>query len=150
VSLIEDGVLRGVTYDSYTAGREPGASNTGHALPAPNGWGPAPLNLFMNTGEYSLQDMIAATERGILVTRFHYTNIIHPVLTVFTGMTRDGTFLIENGDIVGGVKNLRFTQSILEALSSVDMIGAEGEQLEYVWAPPLRIQGFEFSSATEF
>ncbi len=150
VSMIENGVLKAVPYDSYTAGREQGARNTGHALPAPNTWGPVPLNVFMNTGQYSVQDMIAATEHGVLVTRFHYTNMIHPVKTIFTGMTRDGTFLIEKGKIVGGVRNLRFTQSILEALSDVDMIGAEGEQFDYVWAPPLRIQGFEFSSATEF
>lgn len=150
VDLITNGVLQGVTYDSYTAGREPGAVNTGHALPAPNTWGPAPIHVFMNTGEHSLEDMIRATGRGVLVTRFHYTNMIHPVRTVFTGMTRDGTFLIEGGEVTCGVKNLRFTQSILEALSRVDMIGSQGSWHQEAWAPALRIQGFNFSSATQF
>jgi predicted Zn-dependent protease len=150
VNIIENGVLRGVPYDSFTAGREPGAANTGHALPAPSTWGPVPMNLFINAGDSSVEDMIAATERGILVTRFHYTNMIHPVRTVLTGMTRDGTFLVEDGEVVGGVKNLRFTQSILEALSNVDMIGNAGELQDWVWAPALRIQGFSFSSGTEF
>jgi len=150
VDIIKDGVLLGVTYDSFTAGREEGATNTGHALPAPNTWGPVPLNLFMNTGRHSIQDMVDQTEHGVLVTRLHYTNMVHPVRTVFTGMTRDGTFLIRDGKVVGGLKNMRFTQSILEALSNVDMIGAHGAQSDYAWAPALRIQGFEFSSATEF
>jgi PmbA protein len=150
VMLIEDGVLKGVTYDSFTAGREPGARNTGHALPAPNTFGPAPINLFLKPGESTVAEMIAATERGILVTRFHYTNMIHPVRTVFTGMTRDGTFLIENGQVVGGIKNMRFTQSILEALSNVDMIGREGVQVDNAWVPALRVQGFNFSSGTRF
>ena len=76
--------------------------------------------------------------------------MVHPVRTVFTGMTRDGTFLIEGGEIVGGVKNLRFTQSILEALSNVDMIGKDGAQSGRAWAPPIRVQGFGFTSATSF
>ena len=104
----------------------------------------------MNTGEHTIEDMIRATERGVLVTRFHYTNMVHPVRTVFTGMTRDGTFLIEGGEIVGGIKNLRFTQSILEALSNVDMIGEDGAQSGHAWAPAIRVQGFGFTSATSF
>lgn len=150
VDIITGGVLAALPYDSYTAGREEGARNTGHALPAPNTWGPVPLNLIMLPGEHTLEEMIAATDRGVLVTRFHYTNMVHPVRTVFTGMTRDGTFLIEGGKIAGGVKNMRFTQSILEALSRVDMIGCEGTVGDRAWAPPVRIEGFNFSSATEF
>jgi predicted Zn-dependent protease len=150
VDIITNGILTALPYDSFTAAREEGAANTGHALPAPNSWGPVPSHLFMNTGEHSLQDMIAATERGVLVTRFHYTNMVHPVRTVLTGMTRDGTFLIENGQIVGGLKNMRFTQSILEALSNVDMIGRDGVLDGHAWAPALRVNGFNFSSATQF
>ncbi len=150
LEIITEGILKGVPYDSYTAGREEGATNTGHALPAPNDWGPLPLNLFMQTGDHTLEDMIQATERGVLVTRFHYTNMVHPVRTVLTGMTRDGTFLVENGQIVGGLKNMRFTQSILGALSHVDMIGSEGVQIDSVWTPALRTHEFEFSSATQF
>jgi PmbA protein len=150
VNMITNGVLTALPYDSFTAGREEGATNTGHALPAPNGWGPVPLNVFLGAGDSSVEEMVAATERGVLVTRFHYTNMIHPVRTVFTGMTRDGTFLVEDGQIVCGLKNMRFTQSILEALSHVDMIGRQGELLDRTWAPAIRVQGFTFSSATQF
>jgi PmbA protein len=149
VNLITGGVAENVVWDSYTANKE-GRQPTGHALPAPNSWGPVPINVFVGTGDSSVGDMIAQTERGVLVTRFHYTNMVHPIKTVFTGMTRDGTFLIENGQIAGAVKNLRFTQSILEALSCVSLISADGKLTDYVWAPAMRVDGFTFSSATEF
>lgn len=149
VDLIKDGVAAGVVWDSYTAGKA-GGQSTGHALPAPNDWGPMPLNMFVAPGDSSVSEMIAGTERGLLITRFHYTNMVHPILTVFTGMTRDGTFLIENGQIVGGIKNLRFTQSILDALSCVSAISREGKLTDYVWCPALKIDCFNFSSGTEF
>ena len=69
--------------------------------------------------------MIAATERGLLVTRFHYSNVVQPIETMITGMTRDGTWLIENGRITKPVKNLRYTQSILGALAGVQMVGKD-------------------------
>jgi len=151
VDLITAGIAAGVVYDSFTAGRDPEGdrTSTGHALPAPSG-GPMPMNLFVATGEADLEQMIAATERGLLVTRFHYTNMLSPKESVLTGMTRDGTFLIEGGEIVGGVKNLRFTQSILEALSKVDMVGADGKLVGRIWTPAMKIRGFNFSGATEF
>ena len=108
------------------------------------------FNLFLSTGEATVDEMVAATERGLLVTRFHYTNMLDPSAAVLTGMTRDGTFLIEDGEIVGGVRNLRFTEGLLEALSRVDMIGRDGWLDEYAWAPALRIRDFRFSGATEF
>lgn len=149
VNLITDGVAEGVVWDSYTAQRE-GRSSTGHALPAPNPWGPVPINVFVATGDSSLEEMIASTEHGLLVTRFHYTNMIHPIKTVLTGMTRDGTFLIRDGRIAAGLKNLRFTQSILEALSAVSAIGREGQLTDHVWCPAMKVDAFSFSSGTEF
>jgi len=149
VPLITKGVAEGVVWDSYTAHRE-GRHSTGHGLPAPNSWGPVPINVFVGAGDSSVGDMIAQTERGVLVTRFHYTNMIHPIKTVFTGMTRDGTFLIENGQIAGAVKNMRFTQSILDALSCVSLISRDGKLTDYVWAPAMRVDRFTFSSGTEF
>jgi predicted Zn-dependent protease len=74
--------------------------------------------------------------------------MIHPMHTVFTGMTRDGTFLIEDGEIMAGVQNLRFTQSILEALEQVKMVGSDGAQCEYVWCPPLLVEGFSFTGVS--
>ncbi|MEJ2211022.1 MAG: TldD/PmbA family protein, partial [Anaerolineae bacterium] len=129
VDLIQEGVARGVVYDSYRAGKEEGKRSTGHALPAPNSFGPMPLNVFFAPGESSLADMLRSTERGIYVTRFHYTRPVEPKQVVITGMTRDGTFLIENGELAYPVKNLRFTQSYLEALNHVGLIGAEPRML---------------------
>jgi PmbA protein len=96
--------------------------------------------------------MIRGTERGVLVTRFHYTNVVHPTKAVLTGMTRDGTFWIENGQIAYPVKNLRFTQSILDALASVSAIGRERKLVDVGWAcvPALKLERFEFSGTTEF
>ena len=122
--MIVNGHANAVVYDSYTAHRE-GKQSTGHASGGAGVWGPLPRNVFLAPGDADLDAMIADTPRGILVTRFHYTNVLHPVKTVFTGMTRDGTFWIENGQVAHPVKNLRFTQSILDALDTVSAIGRE-------------------------
>ncbi|MBN1460617.1 MAG: TldD/PmbA family protein [Armatimonadetes bacterium] len=145
VTIIEEGVARGPAYDSYTAHKE-GKQSTGHAFPAPNTMGPIPIHLFLGPGDASVENMVASTERGLLITRFHYTNIVHEKQTLFTGMTRDGTFLIENGKVVRPVSNLRFTQSILGALSQVEMIGKDLQLVEYACVPALRIGKFAFTS----
>ncbi len=156
VTLIENGVAQAVVYDSFTAGREPGKTSTGHSLPAPNTMGPLPVNLFMAPGQAAKADMLASIERGIWVTRFHYTNPVHPIKTVLTGMTRDGTFLIENGAITRPLKNLRFTQSILEAFAHAEMLGKELKLIKTGWgnfsrcAPAAKIHGFRFTGTTEF
>lgn len=124
VSLIEAGVARGAVTDSYYAAKL-GMPNTGHALPAPNEYGPLALNLTLAAGDTSEADMIASVKRGVYVTRFHYVNVEEPMRLVLTGMTRDGTFLIEDGRLTQPLKNLRFTQSALEALSHVEAIGSE-------------------------
>jgi len=121
VTFFERGVAKEVTYDSFTAGRE-GKNSTGHGLIAPNTSGPIPINLLMKGGESSLEEMIQSVRRGIYVTRFHYTNVVEPMKAVITGMTRDGTFLIEGGEMTRPIKNLRFTESILKALSQVSAI----------------------------
>jgi PmbA protein len=100
--------------------------------------------------------MLEATERGIWVTRFHYTNPLHPVKTVLTGMTRDGTFLIEDGKLSRPLKNLRFTQSILGAFAKADMLGSTAKVVKSMYgsfatsAPAARIHGFRFTGTTEF
>ncbi|MDO8848869.1 MAG: TldD/PmbA family protein [Coriobacteriia bacterium] len=124
VPLIEAGVARGVVTDSYFAAKL-GLPNTGHALPAPNPYGPLALNLKMGAGDTTEADMIASVERGVYVTRFHYVNVEEPMKLVLTGMTRDGTFMIENGQLTRPLKNLRFTQGILDAFSHLGAIGAE-------------------------
>ncbi len=153
VDLIRAGVFLGGVYDLRTA-KSAGTQTTGHALPPPNPEGPFPLNLFMEPGGSSLSEMIAATDRGLLVTRFHYTNVVHPVESTITGMTRDGTFLIEDGRVTGPVKNFRFTQSIVEALSNIEMIGRETELAsEFFFSasrvPALKISSFNFSGRSD-
>ncbi len=93
VVFFEEGVARGVTYDSFTAGKE-GKESTGHALLPPNTEGPIPINLLMKEGDSSLEEMVKSVRKGIYVTRFHYMNVVEPMRAVLTGMTRDGTFLI--------------------------------------------------------
>lgn len=150
VTIFGRGIAREVVYDSFTAYLA-GVQNTGHALPAPNSEGPLPLNLIMEAGESSLQDLLRGIEHGIYVTRFHYTNPVHPVKTLLTGMTRDGTFLIEHGELGQPVKNFRFTQSILDALRGVQAVGSEARQWrEYVpvVAPAVRLESFNFTGVT--
>jgi len=153
VDLIKDGVFIDGVYDLRSA-KQAGKRTTGHALPPPNPEGPFPLNLFMAPGDSTIEDMIAATRRGLLVTRFHYSNIVHTVESTITGMTRDGTFLIEDGQVKHPVKNFRFTQSILEALSSVSMIGRETELAsEFFFSasrvPALKIDAFQFTGRSD-
>jgi predicted Zn-dependent protease len=156
VDFLESGVARGVVYDSYRAGKEEGRASTGHAWPVPNPFGPLPTNTFLKPGGDTLQEMIESTERGVYVTRFWYTRPVEPARVVITGMTRDGTFLVENGEIAHPVKNLRFTQSYLEALNQVDMIGNEPKLLLGLVdiardsVPALKLGRFTFTGATEF
>ena len=118
--------------------------------------GPLPIHLFMAPGTTTKEKMLATTERGIWVTRFHYTNPVHPVKTVLTGMTRDGTFLIEKGQITRPLKNLRFTQSILDAFCRAEMLSNECKLVKQGWggfatfAPAAKIHGFQFTGTTEF
>ncbi len=160
VILVEKGIAKNVVYDSYTAAKEK-RNSTGHALPSPNTHGPMPLNLFLQSGEATKEEMISSTKRGILVTRFHYTNVVEPMKTIITGMTRNGTFLVEEGKIKSPVKNLRFTESILKALSNVSMIcregklASEGTIYERRFAtgsvvPAIKVDKFNFSGVTQF
>jgi PmbA protein len=153
VDLIHDGVFRGVVHDRRTA-RQAGTGSTGHGLPAPNPEGPFPLNLFLEPGDATVEEMIGATDHGLLVTRFHYSNVVNPLESSITGMTRDGTFLIERGEIVAPVMNLRFTQSILAALSATTMVGRETELAsEFFFSasrvPALKVEAFHFSGRSD-
>jgi PmbA protein len=152
VPLLERGICAGVVYDAQTAAKD-GVASTGHGLPAPNPYGPFPLNGVMAAGEASREELIGGLERGLLVTRFHYTNPVHPKLAIITGMTRDGTFLVEDGRIVGPVKNLRFTQSYLDAMAGVVAVARERKTLKGflggVVVPALRLEGWTFTGTTE-
>jgi predicted Zn-dependent protease len=126
VMFIDRGVASGVVWDTYLAGKQGGGQqSTGHALPAGSTIGAMPLHLFMSPGDASIQDMIKDVKRGLWVSRFWYTRTVHPLNVVTTGMTRDGTFLIENGEVIGPVRDMRFTQGYVDALNSLDAIGKE-------------------------
>ncbi|HOG48634.1 MAG TPA: TldD/PmbA family protein [Anaerolineae bacterium] len=153
VEIIKEGVATGVVYDRQTAARE-GKESTGHGLPVPNTMGPMAGNLFMAPGAASREELVRSVGRGLYVTRFHYVNPVHPMKAVLTGMTRDGTFLIENGEIAAPVKNLRFTQGVIEALNHVIAVGVH-TVLGRGWvggnrAPDLALGEFRFSGTTQF
>jgi predicted Zn-dependent protease len=152
LTMLEAGICRDVAYDAQTAARE-GRRSTGHGLPAPNPYGPFPLNMVMSAGTSSREELLGGLDRGLLVTRFHYTNPVHPKLAIITGMTRDGTFLVEGGELVGPVRNLRYTQSYLDALAGVSAVGSSRKTvrgfLGGAVVPAVRIDAWTFTGATE-
>jgi len=126
VALIDAGVARGVVHDIRSAARA-GARSTGHAA-APGGApdGPLPSNLVLDGGAArSLEELCAPIERGIYVTRFWYVNPVEPRRAVLTGMTRDGTFLIEDGAITRPLRDVRFTDSALAILAATQALSAQ-------------------------
>jgi predicted Zn-dependent protease len=150
VNLITGGVASGLVYDMQTATKE-GRQSTGHGLPAPNTEGPFAVNLFMKPGSAAKADLMSDIKRGIWVTRFWYVRVVHPKASIITGMTREGTFLIENGKITRPVKDLRFTQSILEALNGTLALtrSTKLQVSEYLGAsrvPAVRLKAFDFTS----
>jgi predicted Zn-dependent protease len=117
----------------------------------PNTFGPCARHLVVASGESSIDDLIAACDHGLYVTRFWYVRDVHPLRTVITGMTRDGTFLIENGRLGRPVRDLRFTQSIVDALSDVRGVGRErsielDESERALLVPALALGSFTFTS----
>lgn len=150
VDIITNGVVNTPVHNSYTAGKE-GTVSTGHQAYFTGG--PIASNLFMQEGDLTLQELIGSTERGVYITRFFYTRLAHSKGCVMTGMTRDGTFMIENGQITHPVKDLRFTQSYVEALTGVEHVGNESKLVlnEVGFAtrvPALKLSSFNFTGVT--
>jgi PmbA protein len=153
VLLVDEGVPRNLVYARHTA-RKMNARPTGHGLPLPNELGEAPVNLVWAGGRTSVEEMIATTPRGVLVTRLWYIREVDPYEKILTGMTRDGTFLIENGRLVGGLRNFRFNQSLLEMLAQVEQMGpavrAAGEESFEMVVPAMKVANFHFTEVTRF
>jgi predicted Zn-dependent protease len=153
VLLIDKGVPKNLVYSRATA-KKLKKKPTGHGFTLPNEYGEAPINLVFKGGDSSVEKMIASTERGILVTRLWYIREVDPYEKTLTGMTRDGTFLVEDGKISGGIRNFRFNQSILAALSNVEALGpavrAAGEESFEMVVPAMKISDFHFSEVTKF
>ncbi len=153
LTLVEDGVVRDIAY-CRAAAAVAGVSPTGHGFPLPNEYGEAPANIVIAGGESTVEQMVASTGRGVLVTRLWYIREVDPYEKIFTGMTRDGTFLVENGEVVAGLRNFRFNQGLMEMLSKVEMLSpsvrATGEETFDMVAPAMKIGDFRFTEVTKF
>src|SRR6185437_609420 len=166
ITLVEKGIVKNLVYSRATAQKmrkselasQLGKINpTGHGFPLPNEIGDAPMNIVVEGGNKDAQtvdQMVTSTERGILVTRLWYIREVDPYEKILTGMTRDGTFLIENGKLVSGVRNFRFNQSLVDMLQNVAALGtsvrASGEESFDMVVPPMKVNNFNFTEITKF
>jgi len=165
VHLVENGLVKRLVYARATAEKikrselknkvgpiEP----TGHGFPLPNEMGEAPMNIVFGTSPNptSVEQMIASTDRGVLVTRLWYIREVDPYEKILTGMTRDGTFYIEDGKVRHGVRNFRFNQSLIQMLSNVEAMGvpvrASGEESFDMVVPAMKVRDFNFTEVTKF
>ncbi|HJT89345.1 MAG TPA: TldD/PmbA family protein [Bryobacteraceae bacterium] len=153
LTLVDKGVLRDIAYSRQAAALA-GVPPTGHGFPLPNEFGEAPANIVIAGGDATVPEMVESTSRGILVTRLWYIREVDPYEKIFTGMTRDGTFLIENGRLAGGLRNFRFNQSLIEMLSHVEALSpavrASGEESVDMVAPAMKVREFNFTEVTRF
>jgi predicted Zn-dependent protease len=165
VPLVEKGVVKRVVYARATAARMKRSEHkdkagpiapTGHGFPLPNEIGEMPLNIVFAAPQnpQTLSEMIASTQRGVLVTRLWYIREVDPYEKMLTGMTRDGTFLVENGRVRQGVRNFRFNESLIHMLSNVEAMSVPrrscGEESFDMVVPAMKIRDFNFTEVTKF
>ena len=167
LKLVESGVAKRLVYARGTAAKIKGSAlaahlgevtATGHGFPLPNEMGEAPMNVVFEGGpaasRQTVEQMIASTERGVLVTRLWYIREVDPYDKLLTGMTRDGTFAVENGKLRGGIRNFRFNESLLHLLSNVEAMGepvrASGEESFDMVVPAMKVKDFNFTEVTKF
>ncbi|MGH9501751.1 MAG: TldD/PmbA family protein [Terriglobales bacterium] len=165
VQLVENGVIKCLVYARATAKRMQESeykdkvgpvAPTGHGFPLPNEMGEAPMNIVFGTppDPKTVDQMIASTERGVLVTRLWYIREVDPYEKILTGMTRDGTFYVEGGKVRHGILNFRFNESLIHMLSNVEAMGipvrASGEESFDMVAPPMKVKDFNFTEVTKF
>jgi PmbA protein len=163
--LVENGVVQRVVYARATAERMKHSEYkdkvgpieaTGHGFALPNEMGEMPCNIVFVAPQnpQTVAEMIAATERGVLVTRLWYIREVDPYEKILTGMTRDGTFLVENGRVRQGVRNFRFNQSLIHMLSKVEAMSepvrCSGEESFDMVAPAMKVRDFGFTEVTKF
>ncbi|MGA8312868.1 MAG: TldD/PmbA family protein [Terriglobales bacterium] len=165
VHLVENGVVTRLVYARATAekmkqseykDRVGPVAATGHGFPLPNEMGEAPMNIVFATpaDPKTVDQMIASTDRGVLVTRLWYIREVDPYEKILTGMTRDGTFYVEDGKVRHGILNFRFNESLIHMLSNVEAMGtpvrASGEESFDMVAPPMKVRDFNFTEVTKF
>jgi predicted Zn-dependent protease len=156
LDLVAAGVSAALAHDRRTA-RKTGTESTGHAMPGSDAYGPFPANMFMRPGVDSTEQLVSSMRRGLLVTTFNYCRILDPKTQVVTGLTRNGTFLVEDGKVRSGVRNLRFTQSFLEAVGPGQVRGV-GSQARFadsefgtgiVHCPALHLGSWRFTGGAK-
>jgi predicted Zn-dependent protease len=156
LELVTDGVTRAVAHNRKTA-KKFGIASTGNNIPGSEGWGPVPTNVFVGGGDRSVDELISGVERGIYVSAFNYCRILDPKTMVVTGLTRNGTFMIENGRITDAVTNMRFTQSFVDALGEDTILGlgndARFADSEFapgiMYVPTMRLASWNFTGGAE-
>lgn len=165
LQLVENGVVTRLVYARATAEKMKVSeyknsvgliAPTGHGFPLPNEMGEAPMNVVFggDKNPKTVEQMIASTERGILVTRLWYIREVDPYEKLLTGMTRDGTFYVENGKVQYGVRNFRFNESLIHMFSNVEEMGtpvrASGEESFDMVVPAMKVRDFNFTEVTKF
>lgn len=151
LDFIKDGIAQDIAHDLRSASID-GAASTGHSVGEPR-IGGFPTNLYMAPGDMDGDSMVASIKKGILITRFNYTNVVHPRQLLLTGLTRDGTFLIEDGQVVRGIRDMRFTESLLVAFNQIEAIGKTLHKTPHFFGvnhvPALTIKDFTFTGVCE-
>jgi predicted Zn-dependent protease len=156
LTLVEKGVLRSLASSRISAHRYPDAHPTGHELPLPNPLGETPVNLvFRGKGTTrTTEELVGELDKGLLLTRLWYIREVDSRTKTLTGMTRDGTFLVENGEIKRPVKNLRFNQSLLELFGNVEKFTEPVRNTSFggptMLQPGILAKGFNFTSVSPF
>ena len=165
VELVENGVVKQVVYARATAERMRRSeyrdkvgpiAATGHGFTLPNEIGEMPLSIVFAPPRdaQTVEQMIASTERGVLVTRLWYIREVEPFEKILTGMTRDGTFYVENGRVQGGIRNFRFNESLIHMLSNVEAMSLPlrscGEESFDMVVPAMKVKDFNFTEVTKF
>lgn len=152
--LIEEGRLVGLVHDRRSA-RKMGVEPTGHGLVQPNTWGPYAQNLVVKAGDTPRNQILRGLERGLLITHLHYINVVDRMDLSITGLTRDGVFWVEDGEIQYPVKNMRFTDSLLSLFGEIEAVSRERDRAAAFWegvalVPAMRLPRMHFSSPMGF
>lgn len=153
VTLVERGKISNIVYSRQTA-KLMKAEPTGHGFPLPNEFGEAPMNIVVTGGDSTVEQMVASSDRAVLVTRLWYIREVDPYKKILTGMTRDGTFLVEDGKVRGGILNFRFNESLIAMLTNVEQLSpserAAGEESFEMVVPAMKVREFNFTEVTKF
>lgn len=152
--LIEEGRFVGLVHDRHSA-KKLGVEPTGHGLVQPNTWGPYAQNLVVKAGDVPREQILRGLKRGLLITHLHYINVVDRMDLSITGLTRDGVFWVEDGEIQYPVKNMRFTDSLLSLFGEIDAVSSERERAAAFWegvalVPAMRLPRMHFSSPMGF